>query len=174
MFGVTSLSVITYISCGLLGDGFGLAPFKDLKEKYASRNWRTFPVVMGGKPSICGKIFTIYNRRLSLTYPPDTMWPRTPREVGTIMYIDCRQEEFTKYYRKSDVDHKLSIPGQRWACHVALVDRGTDSVVGGWTVRGADPLESEWFERDKLPSSISGPPIEEERIRELLERVPKR
>ena len=86
MFGATSLSVITYLSCVLVGDGVGLAPFKHLKEKYASRDWRTFPVVMGSKPSIRGKIFTIHNRRLSLMYPPATMRPRTPREVKARSY----------------------------------------------------------------------------------------
>jgi hypothetical protein len=168
---LTAFGVI--IGCGAIGESVGLAPFRDLKDKYASRNWRSFPVAAEVTPFVRGKIFTIFERHVALMYPPGTMWPRSPEEVGTIVYIDrCRQEVVGKYYRKNDVDHKRLIPALQWACHVAFVDRGTDTLVGEQTLRGAAPEKS--VALNESATSNGGPPVREEDIKEYLAGLPRR
>jgi hypothetical protein len=75
---------------GTIGNSIGqriLAPFRDLKDRYALRDWKSFSVASAAEPSIRAKILIIYDRHVALVYPPETMRPRTPQEVGTIVYI---------------------------------------------------------------------------------------
>jgi hypothetical protein len=67
-------------------------------------------------------------------YKLDELRAASPEEVGTIVWLECKEQLRGTYDSGSK--------GYRWACGVTTIDKGEGAIVGQETIYGEDPPDS--------------------------------
>lgn len=147
------LQVLIVVGCMFIGSQFGksfaeerlrqrLVPFEGFARyplDWSKRNLTSLPKVA----SVRGKIIMIADGgRVSplIVYLPDNLRPATPEEVGTIAYVDCRNQDVGSYVSENDRSKEVGV-GMQQVCNVTLVDRLSGDYIARQTFFGGAPPE---------------------------------
>jgi hypothetical protein len=154
--------------------------FESLRDTYSSRRPESFPQDLNDGPYLRGKILVISggsrNEIDAGNFPPSPFVPRTPDEVGTIVYVDCRTETIPGAHYESE-EAPVWLDASECVCDVALVDRRSNEIVGRRIFRGGATAPTIRIKKEGNPSGrgkIVGPAVRIEELNAFLEGLPRR
>ncbi|MBI2388218.1 MAG: hypothetical protein HYV09_01265 [Deltaproteobacteria bacterium] len=112
--------------------------FRPHLGEYLSRDGLT-DASAEGKPYIAGRLVAIDVPKQKvahdvLTWLPGEIRAESHAEVGTVVWVDCHEQQGASYEIEGQPDKKLA--GLVSACTVTIIDRGARKIVGRTTILG--------------------------------------
>jgi len=177
--------VLGTIVGGIVGARIASDRWGPLLHKYSNRGWKSFPQA-SGQGYFHGKVLVVRGSSglapdLGAPYRDfydkltDSLVPKNPDEVGTIVYLDCFLLRFMDrvYFAENDPNHQDPIPAYQQACECALIDRDSDTLIAHRTLKGSEPPQRVTFVQGN-PAPATGSAVDDKLVAQYLEGLPRR